>query len=141
MFGRVLRWVGLTTQVPIIGTAYRKHAEHRPGCARTQADLFAREFAAWLRRRHPAATWLSEDLADVGRWTFSDETGLVAPPMRSLMSALKRSGLILHRQDVRLIDDDGRSWGKRTIWGFDALPGRITVGQLASPWTDSTGSH
>src|SRR5688572_21322299 len=90
MFDRVLRWVGLATEAPIIGAAYpRKHAEHRQGSARTQADDFAREFATWLRRRHPAATWLSEDLADVARWTFCDETGLVAPPMRSLMSALK----------------------------------------------------
>jgi hypothetical protein len=116
----------------MIGRVIPSHpADHRHKTARDHADEVAGQFLHWLFKEHPGGCWTSTDLYDAAQWAFADATGITPPPERSLLAAIKRVGSIEHRQDCRLLDDDGRTVRKATLWRFGPVPGTVWVRDLA----------
>ena len=135
MLARILGLVGvrLAARAPIFGCSLPNIADHRE-YAHHRADLFAEQFLRWLRERHPRAIWTSANICEAADCGFSVEAGLAPPADRTLLAALKRSGQISHRQDVRIVDNTGRVFGKRTIWSFGSVSAKIDGAELATIW-------
>jgi hypothetical protein len=141
----LIGWSPRTDQI-----AFVPAAEHPPspctypqpyhGTAREYADHVAAIFLAWLRCRYPDAVFASESIADLAAFDFAEATGIVIPRERSLLAAVKRSGMIQFRADCRLRNAAGRTARKGTLYAFGQVPGCIAIAALHDGGPPSFGS-
>jgi hypothetical protein len=97
--------------------------------AHQNANTAANHLTQWLRRHHPAGLWSSDDLAYLGS-EIMERVGGRVPADRTLLAALKRSGEIKYRPNVRVYDSNKLFVQKMTLWSLTDIPGSVTTDGL-----------
>lgn len=94
-------------------------------------DTVAAMFVRWLHARSPSGIWVSAELAELAWHDFANETGAVVPHPRTLLSAIKRGRQMHFRANCRITLRNGEFARKATTYGFQPLPGSLSVVELS----------